>query len=325
MPDGARARFRAPSGVRAGVVAVFVACLLRPGDAAAYCRTAACVPAGVGDICSPIDPMRESPDCVVPLFWKERCIGYSIQRDGSRSVSPDVAKDLVKRAFDAWTNADCGGARPNIAVERQPDASCGVPVYNLYGGNANVIMFRDDGWPYLGASETLGLATLTFDGDTGEIYDVDIELNTTDFTFTTGDSDVGFDLAATLQHETGHFFGISHSVFEDATMYFTPTEGSTAGRELLFDDVDAICAAYPPEGSEPGARCSPFPHEFSGSCQGTPDRRPDAPARNDGGCSVTAPWPARESFASLAWVAAIFAIRRRAARHGPSRFAPSEL
>jgi hypothetical protein len=272
---------------------------------------AACVPSGVGDVCSPSYPARESPDCVLPIAWNERCIGYSIQKDGSRSVSPDLAAELVQRAFDTWTNADCDGAGPAIAVKRQPDARCGVPVYNLRGGNANVVMFRDDGWPYLHASETLGLTTVTFDRDTGEIYDVDIELNTTDFTFTTGDSEVAFDLASTLQHETGHFFGISHSVLEGTTMYWTPDEGSTAGRELSFDDMDAICAAYPPEGSGPGPGCAPFPHEFTADCQQRPGTAPDAPARAEGGCSVT-PRPSRAWFGALAWAAAaIFVSRRR--------------
>lgn len=266
--------------------------------------------------------MRESPDCVVPLAWTQRCIGYSIQKDGSRSVPPDLAADLVERAFAAWTNVDCGGERPSIAVERQPDVSCGVPVYNLHGGNANVIMFRDDGWPYPYAPETLGLATVTFDGDTGEILDVDIELNTTDFTFTTGDTDVGFDLASTLQHETGHFFGISHSVFEDATMYWTPTEASTAGRELLFDDVDAICDAYPPDGSDPGARCDAFPHEFTAGCAGTPEAAPSAQERDESGCSVH---PLRSSRDSFGWflvagvAAALCVTRRRGSAVGSQR------
>jgi hypothetical protein len=248
---------------------------------------------------------------VVPLAWNERCIGYSIQNEGSRFVPPELAADLVRHAFETWTNADCDGAGPSIAVERQPDASCGVPVYNPRGGNANVIMFRDDGWPYVGAPETLGLATVTFDGDTGDIYDVDIELNTTDFTFTIGDTEVGFDLAATLQHETGHFFGISHSTFEDATMYFQPSEGSTAGRELSSDDADAICDAYPPDGSDSGASCRPFPRVFSGTCAGTVDTAREAPAA--GGCSLARLRASPTTAGSLAWagLAAVFVGMRR--------------
>lgn len=100
-------------------------------------------------------------------------------------------------------------------------------------------------------------------------------------------------------------------------MYWTPEEGSTAGRELSFDDVDAICAAYPPEGSGPGADCAPFPREFTADCQQrTPGTAPDAPTRDDGGCSVT-PRPSREAFGPLALAgvaAAIFVSRRRALR-----------
>jgi hypothetical protein len=261
--------------------------------------------------------MRESPDCVVPLAWNERCIGYSIQKNGSRAVSPELAAELAQRAFDTWTSADCGGASPSIVVRQQPEASCGVPVYNLRGGNANVIMFRDDGWPYTHALETLGLATTTFDRDTGHIYDVDIEINTTDITFTTGDDHVVFDLAATLQHETGHFFGISHSSFEDATMYWTPSEGSTVGRELSADDVDAICAAYPPDGRGEDADCEPFPRVFSGECYGSVSTR-DGPARDESGCSTAPLVAARRPFGTLALAcvaAALFASRWRARSH----------
>ncbi|HEX6278151.1 MAG TPA: matrixin family metalloprotease [Polyangiaceae bacterium] len=146
-------------------------------------------------------------------------------------------------------------------------------------------MFRDDGWPYRYAEDVLGLATVTFDVDTGEIYDVDIEINTTDFAFTTGDTTVGFDLGSTLQHETGHFFGISHSAFEDATMFATPHEGSTQGRRLSADDAEAICAVYPPESAISAHDCKPAPHPFSAECSGeVSDTSRDAGA--DVGCTL---------------------------------------
>ncbi|HEX6277233.1 MAG TPA: matrixin family metalloprotease [Polyangiaceae bacterium] len=294
------------------MLAAFVAALVHPSVALAFCRSAACIPAGVGDVCSPIEPMRESPDCIVPLAWNARCIGYSMQRDGSSAVSVELAAELVSRAFDAWSGADCDGARPSIAVERQRDAICAVPEYNLKGGNANVIMFRDDGWPYPFADETLGLATLTFDQETGQLFDVDIEINTTDFTFTTGDDDVGFDLMSTIQHEVGHFFGVAHSQFHDSVMVPTPNEGSTAGRVLAEDDIAAICSVYPPDGASQETSCKPVPHDFSPQCASDRRGASDAEAEAGGGCSFAPRRAARGRPLELATVLAVLvALARR--------------
>jgi hypothetical protein len=248
----------------------------------------------------------------VPLAWNAPCVGYSIQRDGSRSVSPELAAELVGRAFDAWTSVECAGALPSIALERQPDATCARPEYNLRGKNANVVMFRDDGWPYPFADETLGLATLTFDQRTGELLDVDIEINTSDFTFTTGDDDVGFDLLSTLQHEVGHFFGIGHSQFHDSVMVATPNEGSTAGRHLGADDVDAICAMYPPGSARPDAACTPAPHDFSPECGSEQRGTSRLATESGGGCSlVPSPGGRGQPGATAAAVAALVAFLRR--------------
>src|SRR5689334_23648589 len=46
--------------------------------------------------------------------------------------------------------------------------------YNQNRGNTNLIVFRDDGWPYEGSSNTLALTTVTYNLDTGEIYDADM-------------------------------------------------------------------------------------------------------------------------------------------------------
>jgi hypothetical protein len=211
-------------------------------------------------------------------------------------------------------NADCGGAGPSIIFKRQPDVQCTSLEYSLHGGNANVILFRDNGWPYADAEDTLGLTTLWFDRHTGEIFDVDVEINTTDFTFTTGDADVGFDLLSTLQHETGHFLGLAHSPVEDATMFAMPRQGSTAGRQLSADDVAGICAVYPAGDGAPDPACEPSPQEFSPKC--AKDQTTAEPAKNDDGCSIApgAPRPmplGGLAFALLAGVTGALRRRRR--------------
>jgi MYXO-CTERM domain-containing protein len=168
-------------------------------------------------------------------------------------------------------------------------------------------MFRDDEWPYAGFEDTFALTTLTYDTATGELYDADIEINTFGIVFTTTDSDVVYDLASTLQHETGHFLGIAHSPEVASPMFPLPEFGITR-RELSADDVAAICDIYPPAGAELDASCSPAPHDFTPYCNHT---LPQAP-QTEAGCSTSSA-PRGAGGVALLTLAALcaYAFRRR--------------
>lgn len=276
-----------------------------------FCRTSACERGDYGTRCTP----ARDTDCGVPLFWKESCVGFSVQQGGSRDFSSELAAELVSQAFATWEGADCDGAPPHVFVKQQPDVVCATPEYNVdfnsvARGNANVILFRDDDWPYPGLEDGLALTTVTYDSATGEIYDADIELNTFSFLFTTSDTRVYYDLLSTLQHETGHFLGIAHSDDVDAVMYTEPEKRSTRLRELIADDVAAICEAYPPEETALDATCEPMPHDFSPRCGGASP--PVPPAARDRGCSAS-PTPALSGMPGLLGAAAfaVYAFRRR--------------
>ncbi len=131
--------------------------------------------------------------------------------------------------------------------------------------NANIITFRDDGWPYVGGGNTLALTTVTYHLKTGEIYDADMEINSFDVALSQGDDDVSFDLLSIATHEAGHFLGLSHSSDHDATMFADYRPGTASLRDLSQDDLDGICAVYPP--GEPIKGCDPTPrHGFSALC-----------------------------------------------------------
>lgn len=264
----------------------------------------------LGTICT---PARET-DCGVPLAWKERCVGFSIQRDGSSLLSAGEAGEIVSQAFATWNAADCDGASPHFFVKRQPDAVCASLEYNIdrnvNKGNANVVMFRDDEWPYPDFDTGLAFTTLTYNVETGEILDADIEINTSGtVVFTTSDTDVVYDLASTIQHETGHFLGIAHSPDPASPMFGEPEFGSTRHRELTPDDADAICDAYPPEQPALTAACSPMPRDFSPFCNQT---LANDVVEQDSGCAISTA-PNREDTASLlgALLAGLCALRRR--------------
>src|SRR5690606_19320935 len=54
------------------------------------------------------------------------------------------------------------------------------------------------------------------------------------------------DLQNTLTHESGHFYGLGHSDVNASTMAPGARIGETNKRDLEPDDVEGICAAYPP-------------------------------------------------------------------------------
>src|SRR6185436_4346321 len=100
-------------------------------------------------------------------------------------------------------------------------ATCTEVLYNQNGPNQNVIVFRDDKWPYSDPNNTLGLTTVTFNADTGEIYDADMELNATAKNLSTSVAVPanGFDLLSVVTHEAGHFLGLAHATSATSTMY----------------------------------------------------------------------------------------------------------
>lgn len=238
-------------------------------DASAFCRSTTCIPKQPGD-CDPDEQGCRTKG--KPFFWESGCVGFSLNELGSNNL--DLAE--IERTFDAalraWSTVSCGGEAPSFAYGRQGDVLCGVG-YDLKGPNANVLIFRDNGWPYQGSQNTLGYTTVTFEPKTGKILGADIEINTGQNFITTGDSGVRYDLQSILVHEFGHALGLSHSDVEEATMRASYFEGSTDMRTLAVDDQEAICSVYPPERS---AVCDLIPSGGFTACR-APVVQPKAP------------------------------------------------
>ena len=133
-----------------------------------------------------------------------------------------------------------------------------------------MITFHDSTWPYSASSgaDTLALTTVFFDGDTGEIYDANVEINSNLDDFSVGTpSGREDDLNAVLTHELGHFLGLSHSSQEQATMFASYMVGMST---LDTDDELAICKSLPPDRMPVTDDYTPR-HGWSGAC-GTPDK-----------------------------------------------------
>ncbi len=178
---------------------------------------------------------------------------------------------VVQAAFQQWTSADCGnGQKPNFVVNTFPDVTCtavtGSSGYKSAGPNCNVWVFEDSNWVYGTEGESaIAVTTVKFSPTTGEIYDADVELNSEIDEFTTGLINVDWDLPSVVLHEAGHFLGMAHSTVDTAVMAPTLNEFQMK-RTLTSDDMQGICAIYPPGQLNP--QCDPEPrHGFSTECE----------------------------------------------------------
>jgi hypothetical protein len=275
----------------------------------AYCRTTTC------DANKPEENCVRESGCIItglPLFWAGRCISFGVGHDGSpkRGIDYDTAVAVISEGYLAWQNADCGaglGPSLNMHVSTAP-ILCEEQRYNKFIGNANAWIFQDEDWPYQKVANHLALTTLTFNPETGEIYDVDVEINSADNSISVGDQNVTNDLLSIVTHEAGHFFGLSHTLVPGATMAPDYDSGTTDMRSIEADDVAGICEIYPPDRKAPPCENSVNPRRgFLSEC--------GVDEAEENGCCATAPGTTRGSAGPALLLGglgvAFFALRRR--------------
>ena len=286
---------------RAGVaLATALMTLTACRSAAAYCRTTT----------TPI-PASYSPtkagcytDGLV-LFWKGQCVGYSVNNAASLTVDFATATQIIDTAFGTWNAATCdSGVAIGIQTSNLGGVDCSEVKYNQNGPNQNLIVFRDDVWPYSDPNNTLGLTTVTFNSDTGEIYDADMEINATAKNLTTSEAVPanGYDLLSVITHEAGHFLGLAHATASTSTMYASYRPGTSSLRTLAPDDIAGVCSIYPtsaarnvdvsvdPTGVLASTACDTTPrHGFSTSCDSAAVAQDTTTSSSSGGCNVVAP------------------------------------
>jgi hypothetical protein len=287
-------------------VAVLVGIALAPGEARAFCRTLSCEvsPGRRGAECTP--PQPELGCDGKPIAWRRPCVGFFVHELGSAQLPASVAGEVLAQALAAWQAVDCGGGPPAIAARMIGEVACAEVEYNQEVGNANVLVFRDASWPYEGMENALALTTVTFDLDTAEIYDTDIEVNTATVEVRVEPTPNEFDLVGILTHEAGHALGLAHSAETTATMFATLAEGSIEYRTVEPDDLAGICATYPytgqstwVAGKEPD--CNPIPrHGFASECGD----------EQQYGCSVAPPRRTGRAFLAPVGLAAMLLLRR---------------
>jgi hypothetical protein len=310
-----------------GALVVTALTLALPSRASAYCRTTtASVPANY-------DAQRNG--CITSgllLYWKGACVTYAINENAASGIPFEDATRIIDQAFTTWTESTCAGngQKVGISVADLGAVQCGEVRYNSGSPNQNLIVFREDEWPYNDASNTLGLTTVTFNAESGEIYDADMEINATGKNLSISDTVPanGFDFLSVVTHEAGHFFGLAHATSNTATMFASYKPGTTTLRTITNDDVEGLCAIYPSDkqrvvdvtvsstGMVEADACSTVPrHGFTKKCED--------PVPPDKGCA-TAPSsspsssaPATATFGLAACIGLAAIGRRRRHRRRP--------
>lgn len=290
--------------------------LLAAGSARAFCRTTTISPPSgffpAGDAC------WTDGD---PLFWKDKCIAFGVEASGSKRVGYDEALALAKQAFQTWMDASCTTGAISLAISAggAVPVSCSKVDY-LKGSknNVNVIVFHDDAWPYNDAQNTLALTTLTFNTETAQILDADMEINTASnaVTTTTPVPKDSYDLLSILTHEAGHFIGLAHTGHPEAAMFATYKPQSISMRTLAADDVSGVCTVYPTSGTRPTAKGNVVAEACGAVPRGALQN--GCPVVASGCCSVAPgapPGDANGAFAGLLVLAAFGARRACARRH----------
>ena len=198
--------------LRAAAVVCGLAALLCPGQAGAYCRAVtASPPAGYNPATQGCFDGEPDGGPVFTLFWRNQCTSYSLQNPATKQIPQSDVSRIAAQAFASWSSASCPGGMPSISAIAYPTVECSqVPSQE----HNNVIIFRDDVWPYDDSANAIGFTTLTVDLTDGEIVGADIE--------------------------------IAHSADKSAVMYAFYQPGSTT---LADDDISGICSTYTPDGS----------------------------------------------------------------------------
>jgi hypothetical protein len=262
-------------------LATFGALGLVARPAGAFCRSTTCQGACVID-------QQGCKASGVPLFWPGRCVGVSLQADGSANLDFPAIESAAEAAISAWSGLFCQGeGEATLLTTRLADVRCDLTEFDFSGPNANTIIFRDTFWDHKGIENVLAYTTVSFSRTTGEIRGADIDVNTAYNIFTTGEDRVDKDLQSILVHEVGHLLGLAHSDDPTSVMDAQYAPG-TILRKLQPDDQAALCAAYP---SNRQATCDAEPWGgFRSDCsENLAQQRQDAREASEGSCSLGTP------------------------------------
>jgi hypothetical protein len=192
------------------------------------------------------DPFKE-------LHWETDSADVVIDSTAPQEIVIDVAAQVCEDGFQIWSNLVCGEPATLFNFYFQGFVSGKVVGFDEEPGaeNENLIIWVQSLGLWRHGPGVLALTSLTYDTNTGEIVDGDLEFNDAEFIFSLNPSASQVDLLNTAAHEAGHFLGIDHSTKPSATMFGKAPLGEIKKRDLHSDDIDGYCALYGPGGLFP--------------------------------------------------------------------------
>lgn len=166
------------------------------------------------------------------LAWSQASFPIPIAVGNRVSQGLPLGEALIRSAFDVWENIEGGGV--SFTSAGMTDAPAGRDGVNLV--TVADKMFESSGM--------MAFTTTWFDEKTGELLEVDIQIDPA-----TARESVG--LQTMVQHEIGHLLGFDHSGVVSSVMY--PWVGPEDLAGLDSDDVVALTALYPGNPGKQGA------------------------------------------------------------------------
>ena len=207
------------------------------------------------------------------VHWKQNCITWWMEAEGCSQMTPEETQEVLRASFDTWDNFEGmyidfqeGGVSCTEEVGLDADQAHNVALWHQ--GRAS--------WPY--AARVVGLTTLTFDTESGEIVDADMEFNEEDFRFSYDEQANTYDLQQAVTHEVGHILGLGHSSVPMSVMYETAGPEAWNKRDLHPDDEAGVSANHGLDNAPESPPCA------DKEPKGTPEA-PVCPGEEVSGCS----------------------------------------
>lgn len=277
-----------------------------------YCRQRSCN----DDVPGSPTCERDATGCVTEgheLSYADNCINFAVAHASGAVIDLDDAEfeALVRGAFDAWANVDCGGGEhPGFIAQSAGVVPAEGPEYCPVLGTVNTnVFFFVQNWMLDFA--TLGYTHSTFQPNTGIILDADVELNA-DYVVSAPSVDRRVLMSAVIKHETGHLLGLAHSNNPNAVMAATYDPATALLPDFTQDDVDAICAAFAPSRRPTACRS---PRVDSAGISPAACAAKSQPEQSEAGCALR-PKRSAEDWGH-GWVVPLIALmaRRRRPRY----------
>jgi hypothetical protein len=247
-----------PHWLQVSALALLLLGIQGAGKASAFCRES-------------LESQSQGPCVPAPgvafLTWDRSCMTYRFN-DQIFMRMPRLTESAVRQIFNtsfmAWASVNCGGRKPFLVEQFSGTTPTSKAEFLYDVENESIVVARTRSeWTALQDHDAnaLALTLLWHDKNTGQILDVDMELNTGAGTF---NDCVSFpctinmiDLQNTVTHEGGHLLGLGHSTVPGSTMEAsTQSNMETTKRSLEDDDRAGYCALMLPEFKCSGTNCS---------------------------------------------------------------------